>query len=137
MKTYNLFISHSWTYGEQYQGLISLLENARYFSFKNYSVPEDDPIHNAGTDAQLREAIRNQMSSCHAILILAGVYSTYSRWINEEIDLAESGFYSRKPIIAIAPWAAARLSAPVQEAADRVVKWNTNSIVSAIREVAI
>ena len=137
MRNYNLFISHSWTYRKHYKGLIELLDNARYFSFTDYSVPDDDPIHDAGTDAELRREIRNQMTPCHVILILAGVYSSYSRWINEEIDLAESGFDKRKPILAVAPWGAERLSARVQQAADDVVRWNTNSIVTAIRDVAI
>ena len=58
-------------------------------------MPPDDPIHDADDDEMLRQEIRNQMSPCHVILILAGVYATYSRWINEEIDLAESGFFFR------------------------------------------
>lgn len=136
MKTYNLFISHSWGYSGAYSRLISLLRNRSYFAFKDYSVPQDDPIHNAGTDAQLRAAIRNQMSPCHVVLILAGVYATYSKWINIEIDLATEGFVSQKPILAIRPWASERTSVPVQAAADEVVAWNTESIVAAIRRVA-
>ena len=65
--------------------------------------PQDDPIHRAATDAQLRRAIRNQMAPCHVVLILAGVYASYSKWINIEIDLAEEGFQRPKPIIAIRP----------------------------------
>ncbi|OPY56750.1 MAG: hypothetical protein A4E55_01950 [Pelotomaculum sp. PtaU1.Bin035] len=45
--TYNLFISHSWTYSDAYDKLIGLLNSDPYFSYKNYSVPKDDPIHNA------------------------------------------------------------------------------------------
>jgi len=81
-KTYNLFISHSWTYGDAYDKLVNMLNNTPYFSYCNYSVPKNDPIHNAPNQAALRQAIKNQMSSCHAVLILAGVYSTYSKWIN-------------------------------------------------------
>ena len=97
MKTYNLFISHSWSYADQYQRLVSLLNRRRYFAFKNYSVPLDDPIHRAATDAQLRQAIRNHMAPCHVILIVAGVYATYSKWIDIEIELALSGFRHPKP----------------------------------------
>lgn len=135
MKTYRIFISHSWAYKKQYRSVVAMLDKAAPFSFINYSVPPDDPIHGADDDAALRNAIRNQMSPCHVILILAGVYATYSRWINEEIDLAESGFADRKAIVAIAPWGAERTSVRVKRAADRVVGWNTNSIVGAIREV--
>ena len=135
VKTYRIFISHSWAYKEQYKSLIRMLTNADRFSFVDYSVPPDDPIHDADDDEMLRREIRNQMSPCHVILILAGVYATYSRWINEEIDLAESGFSGRKAIVAIEPWGAQRTSARVKNAADRIVRWNTQSIVRAIREV--
>ena len=76
--TYNLFISHSWTYSNAYEGLIRLLDAKSYFSYKNYSVPKNDPIHNAYYDYQLREAIRRQMQNASCVLILAGVYATYS-----------------------------------------------------------
>ena len=46
-KTCYLFISHSWSYGDAYERLIALLGAAPYFSFKNFSVPKDDPVHNA------------------------------------------------------------------------------------------
>ena len=136
MKTYNLFISHSWRYSDQYDRLVNLLRERGYFAFRNYSVPPDDPIHGAGNDAQLRRAIRNHMAPCHVVLILAGVYASYSKWINIEIELAEMNFSDPKPIIAIAPWGSERISKPVRAAADRIVRWNTESIVKAIRDLA-
>ena len=101
--TYNLFISHSWAYSDAYEKLINLLDSADEFSYKNYSVPKDDPIHNARYDYQLKAAIRNKMQHASCILILAGVYSTYSKWINIEIELAQE---MGKKIIAIEPWGA-------------------------------
>ena len=136
MKTYNLFISHSWSYGDAYERLIGLLRKRGYFKFRDYSVPRNDPIHNAGTDSQLRAAIRRQMSPCHVVVILAGVYATYSKWINIELDLAARKFATPKPIIAIRPRGSERISVPVREAADETVSWNTESIVKAIRRLA-
>lgn len=86
---YNLFISHSWNYSNTYDNLVRLLNNKPYFSYKNYSVPKNDPIHNASNDYQLKNAIRQQMRHASCILILAGVYSSYSKWINIEIELAK------------------------------------------------
>ncbi len=134
-RTYNLFISHSWTYGDAYEKLVSMLDAAPYFFYRNHSVPKDDPIHNAPNQAALREAIRNKMSGCHVILILAGVYATYSKWINEEIVLAKRGFQTPKPIVAIQPWGAERTSKVVKDNADIIVGWNTKSIVDGIRQV--
>ena len=71
-----------------------------------------------------------QPASC--IIILAGVYATYSKWINIEIELAKS---MNKKIIAVQPWAAERTSMVVKNSADRIVKWSTDSIVDAIREL--
>ena len=101
--------------------------------YKNYSVPQDDPIHNAPTEALLRSAIRNQMSPSSVVIILAGVYASYSKWINIEIDLAKNGFLYSKPILAIEPRGSEHTSVTVKNAADEVVRWNTESIVRAIR----
>ena len=128
--TYNLFISHSWTYGDAYDRLVDMLNAKPYFSYKNYSVPKYDPIHNVSNDYQLKEAIRRQMQPASCILILAGVYSTYSKWINIEIELAQS---MGKKIIAIEPWGAERTSSKVKCAAHSIVRWNTDSIINAIR----
>jgi len=132
---YNLFISHSWTYGKQYDKLIDLLNSVPYFSYKNYSVPQNDPIHNAPNSNLLKAAIKEQMSHASCVLVLAGVYSTYSKWINIEIELAEKGFTTPKKIIAIEPWGAEKTSAVVKSHANKIVKWNADSIVKAIREL--
>ena len=75
---FNLFISHSWSYSDSYDKLIRLLKTKPYFEFKDYSAPRDNPIHNAGTDTVIYAAIRRHMSPCSAVIIIAGVYATYS-----------------------------------------------------------
>lgn len=130
---YNLFISHSWTYSDAYKKLVNLLDSDESFDYKNYSVPKNDPVHNAKNEAELKAAIKAQMSHASCVLILAGVYSTYSKWINIEIDLAKNGFSSPKKIIAVCPWGAERTSAVVKNAADMIVNWNTKSIVNVIK----
>lgn len=79
---------------------------------------------------KLKEAIRRQMQPASCILILAGVYSTYSKWINIEIELAQS---MGKKIIAIELWGAERTSSKVKSATHSIVRWNIDSIVNAIR----
>lgn len=128
--TYNLFISHSWTYSDAYEKLVALLDAKPFFSYKNYSVPKDNPIHHAPYDYQLKAAIKAQMQPASCVLILAGVYASYSKWINIEIELAQQ---LGKKIIAIEPWGSEKTSVKVKNAADTIVKWNTDSIVEAIR----
>lgn len=128
--TYNLFISHSWTYGDAYDKLVSMLNRAPNFTYKNYSVPKNDPIHNANNDRELKAAIRNQMQHASCVLIMTGMYASYSKWIQIEIELAQE---MGKKIIAIEPWGAERTSAIVKKAAHIKAGWNTSSIVSAIK----
>uniref|UniRef100_UPI002B4A3F49 TIR domain-containing protein n=1 Tax=Aeromonas caviae TaxID=648 RepID=UPI002B4A3F49 len=64
MALYNLFISHSWAYGDAYEKVCEMLDSqvSTYgFNYKNYSVPKNDPIHNAPNEAVLRAAIRAQI----------------------------------------------------------------------------
>lgn len=132
--SYNLFISHSWTYSNEYQDLKGLLDNARNFEYLNFSVPKDDPIHTNGTDKQLYDAIYNKIRLCNCVLILSGVYSTYSKWIDKEIYICKHEFQNNKPIIGISPWGQQRDSAVVTANADIMVGWNTVSITEAIKK---
>lgn len=131
-KNYHLFVSHSWSYSKNYENLISKLRAKPNFNFSDYSVPKNDPIHTNGTDRELHSAIERKIMPCNVIIILAGVYSTYSKWINEEIRIAKG---KRKKILAIEPWGAEKTSKVVKDSADLIVKWNTDSIVAAIREL--
>jgi hypothetical protein len=133
LKSRSLFISHSWAYGDAYEKLVALLNAAPNFQYKNYSVPKDDPVHHAPNVDALYKAIKNQMVFCDVVLIMAGKYATYSKWIEREIQIAKKDF--SKPIVGIRPWANEQVSSVVSNAADRLVSWNTSSIVSAIREL--
>jgi hypothetical protein len=73
------------------------------------------------------------MVFCDVVLIMAGKYATYSKWIEREIQIAKKDF--AKPIIGIRPWANTQVSSVVAKAADRLVNWSTGSVVSAIREL--
>ena len=135
LKTYNLFVSHSWTYTDAYENFCNLLNNASLFQYKNYSVPKDDPIHKANNTSQLYAAIKTQVTPCHIVIIMAGVYATYSKWIEREITIAKKEFSSPKPILAVRPWGNTNVSTVVSKNADEIVAWNTSSIVSAIRKL--
>jgi len=131
-KTYRLFISHSWAYSDAYEKLLRLI-NEQGLDFCNHSFSLNNPIRTNGTARQLREAIEAKMRGTSCVIILAGVYATYSRWINEEIALAN--LYG-KPIIAVEPWASERTSQIVKNNAHRIVKWQGKSVVNAIKELS-
>lgn len=135
MRTVNLFISHSWAYSDAYQRLTALLGSRGYFSYRDYSVPKEDPLNPGGSDIQLANAIRQQMQSCSIVIVVAGVYATHGKWIKAEIEIAKNGFKLPKPVLAVRPWASKRISAYVEDHADETVRWNKDSIVDAIRRL--
>lgn len=132
-KIYRLFISHSWAYGDAYEKIIKFF-NDQNLGYYDHSVPFNDPIHTNGTDKQLREAIDAKIKGTSCVIILAGVYSSYSKWIQKEIEIAKS--YG-KPIIAVEPWGSEKTSQIVKNNADIIVKWQSKSVVDAIKNYSI
>ena len=135
MKTVKIFISHSWKYDNQRDKLVNLLNERKYFDWKDYSVPIDDPLHTNGTEKQLRDKIAEQIRQSSIVIVLAGVYASYSNWIKKEIEIAKNDFSAPKPILAVEPWASKKASDYVKGKATKIVKWNTESIVKAIRDL--
>jgi len=129
-KTYNLFISHAWAYGDQYDRVVNLLNAAPDFSWRNYSIPKDDPK----PGVSLEDELRNQIRPVHAVIVLAGMYVAYREWIQTEIEIAKA---MEKPIIGVRPRGNERVPVAVSEAAKEVVGWKTSSIVAAIRKWAL
>ena len=133
--TINVFISHSWSYSGHYETLRSWIFDENWssgqasFNLKNFSVPKDDPIHNAPTDHALKEAIYRQILNAHVVVIPTGMYASYSKWINKEIEGAN---YYRKPILAVNPWGQERKSTDVISSAKKVVGWNKQPLVTEI-----
>lgn len=134
----NLFISHAWKYSEHYKTVSEWIFDENWsvgqasLNFKDYSIPKDDPVHTNGTDKQLKEAIDAKVSRSSVILIMTGVYSTYSKWIQKEISLAKQ--YS-KPILAVTPQGAQKTSTVVAEAATKSVGWTKKSVIGGIWEL--
>lgn len=133
LSNYKLFISHAWSYHDDYIRLVNLLNEANYFSWSNYSVPRDDKFGRM-TKSQLEEEIRQQIRPVNCFLALAGVYMSNSDWIQFELDFAES---IGKPIIGVKPWGNTNVSTAVSRVAKEIVGWNTDSIISTIREHSI
>ncbi len=133
IRSRSLFISHSWSYGSAYEELVALLDAARHFQYQNYSVPKNDPVHKAPDVEALYDAIQKQMPFCNVVLLMVGKDAIYKKWILLEINIAKK--ICRKPIAAVRRWRHEKVSPVVSLAADKLVDWSTESIVSAIREV--
>ena len=132
LKTYDIFISHAWDYNDDYYRMVGMLNNAPNFKWRNYSVPEHDPVEGGETKKKkvLEEALMRQIRPVNVVLILAGMYTNHSDWIGFEMDFAD---LMRKPMVGIRPWGQQRTPKAVSEAVKEMVRWNTSSIVAAIR----
>ena len=139
LKTYDLFISHAWCYGDDYDRLVKLLNNANNFRYRNYSAPSDKPLHNLdGTDVlttlAIRLAIGRKIEPVNCVLVISGMYYNNRKWMQYELEEASR---LGKPIIAIKPWGNTRMPTEVAEYATVTVGWNTDSIVTAIRTYSL
>lgn len=137
MKSFQIhvFVSHSWSYSGHYDTLASWIFERDWkvgrsrLDFRNYSVPEHDPIIGVRSDRALRVAIDRQISRSHVIVVPTGLYANFSRWIGSELERAK---YFSKPILAVDLRGALRTSALVSETSDLRVRWNSTSVINGI-----
>lgn len=137
LKTYDLFVSHAWEYGEHYINLMQLLNSANNFYYRNYSAPENKPLIPYKTivpNDVITQAIARKISPVNCVIILSGMYVNHSGWIQTEINLARA---YNKPIIGVYPRGNSNAPLQVSSVAKEMVHWNTNSIVAAIRKHSI
>lgn len=132
LKTYDLFLSHVWRKSEnsEYYRLENLLKEALFFSWRNYSVPEHDPL-DTKTKSELSIALDLQIARVNCFLVISGMYVNHREWIQKEIDIAK---VYNKPIIGVLPQGQERVPAEVRDVAKEMVNWSTSSIVAAIRK---
>jgi MTH538 TIR-like domain (DUF1863) len=128
-----LFISHSWSYSERYTSMVTLLENRAYFNWTNYSVPVAKAFEGMN-DAQLEDQLKAQIRPVNCVIIIGGMWTNYSDWIQREMNFALS---IKKPILGVRPRSAKVMPLAVIQASTKLVNWNTESIVAGIREICI
>ncbi|HJA34012.1 MAG TPA: TIR domain-containing protein [Candidatus Mediterraneibacter merdigallinarum] len=133
LKNYHLLISHSWKYSHQYETIVNWLNGSPYFKWANHSVSADNPF-NTESDSELQERLTRQIQGCSAIIVVSGMYTSYSKWINYEINEARR---MNKPIIGIKPWGNERIPVKIQENSTALVNWNSTSLISAVRDYAL
>jgi hypothetical protein len=131
----HVFISHSWKYSSHYEKLASWIFSERWhvdhydLDFRDFSVPRDDPIHNASSETALEVAIFNQIMRSHVVVMPMGMYVNYSKWIQKEINGANK---FSKPILAVNPWQQERKSSIVRFHATEEAGWNSKSVVEKV-----
>ncbi|MCQ1764717.1 TIR domain-containing protein [Neorhizobium galegae] len=139
---YDVFISHAWSYSERYVGVIRLLDtatqNLSWFSYRDYSVPRNEPIVAPNENVRisvLKDRLKEQIRQASCVIVPAGMYVNERYWIQTEIDLALNGFMYPKPIIGIRRRNQQRTPVELEQQADVMVNWNSNSLAGAIYQV--
>ena len=130
---YNLFISHAWKYGDDYDRLVDLLRKAPGFSWLNWSAPDDKPVipeWMTVPDKVVLQEIAKKIGMSNCVLVIAGMYANHSGWIQAEMDIAKQ---LGLPLIGIKPWGSEKMPQEVYTRTVEDVGWNTDSVVSAIR----
>ena len=131
-KTYKIFISHSWDYVDDLIRLRNLLEQRGYFHVEFTEASPENPI-NSDKSKYIRTVLSQRIESSDIVLCIAGVYASYSEWMEWELDKA---IEKNIPIVGVIPRGKTNISRIVANRAKETVKWNTESIVSAIRRNA-
>jgi len=126
---YKIFISHSWQYTDTLEALRKLLNARGYFSATYEESTKDNPI-NSENESYVKQRLAKKIGDSDIILALAGVYASHSSWMEWELDKAlELG----TPIVGVIPHGQERISSIVSSRSVVDVRWNTESIITAIR----
>ena len=131
-KEYHIFISNSWKYPEDLENLRNLLRNRGHFNVEFEEASADEPINSANA-AYIKQRLKQKIGKSNIVLGIAGMYASYSDWMEWELDKAiELGV----PIVGVIPRGQERVSTTVSSRSKENVRWNTESIVAAIRDWA-
>jgi hypothetical protein len=112
--------------------LRNLLQQRGYFSVEFEEVSAEEPIDSQNA-TYIKTRLREKISNSNIVLGIAGIYASHSEWMEWELNKAK---VLGIPIIGVIPRGQERISATVYSRSVIDVKWNTESIVEAIRQYA-
>lgn len=131
-REYKIFISHSWQHSDTLEALRNLINARGYFSATYEESTKDNPI-NSENESYVKIRLAKKIENSDIILALAGIYASHSSWMLWELDKAiELG----TPIVGVIPRGQEKISTIVSSRSIVDVRWNTESIIAAIREHA-
>lgn len=128
-RIYKIFISHCWNYDDVLQKLKNLLDSRGYFNAEYTHVEKSHPI-NSEYATVIKAQITRRLDDSDIVLAIAGVYASYSDWMQWEMDRAKELGLN---VIGVIPRGQERISSQVYSRSVEDVRWNADSIVAAIR----
>lgn len=132
VKTYSIFVSHSWDHSDDLKSLYKLLDSRNYFFYEPNEATKEEPI-NSENAKYIKSVLKKRIENSNIVLALAGIYASHSDWMKWEIETAKE---LEVPIVGIIPRGQERISQVVCANSIVDVRWNTESIVQAIRSYA-
>lgn len=128
-KDYKIFISHSWSHTEDLEALQKLLNDRGYFNVEFLEATKKIPI-NSENAPYVKSVLKSKILQSDIVLGLAAIYASHSDWMIWELETAKA---NNIPIVGIIPRGQERISSEVYNRSIVDVKWNTESIIEAIR----
>jgi hypothetical protein len=131
-KDYKIFISHSWAHTDDLEALQKLLNDRGYFNVEFMEASKKVPI-NSENAPYVKSVLKQKILNSDIVLGLAAIYASHSEWMIWELETAKNNGI---PIVGVIPRAQERISSEVYSRSIVDVRWNTESIVAAIRSHA-
>lgn len=129
-KNYNVFISHSWSHIDDLKNLRNLLESRGYFNVQFQEATPSEPI-NSENASYIKSVLKSKILNSDIVLGIAGIYASHSDWIEWEL---KNAYNNNIPVVEVIPSGQTNISKIVTNYAVCTVRWNTESIVEAIKK---
>ncbi len=104
-----------------------------YFNIEFQEASPSEPINSSNAN-YIKQRLRTKILGSNALLGLAGIYASHSEWMNWELETA---YNNNIPIIGVIARDQERISSVVNNYSITNVRWNTERIVEAIRNIAV
>jgi hypothetical protein len=131
-KDYKIFISHSWAHTDDLEALQKLLNDRGYLNVEFMEASKKVPI-NSENAPYVKSVLKQKILNSDIVLGLAAIYASHSEWMIWELETAKNNGI---PIVGVIPRGQERISSEVYSRSIVDVRWNTESIVAAIRSHA-
>ena len=127
-----VFVTHSFSEHPDYYRVFEYLESSPNFFYTNCSDPENAPA--GGGKESLKDALRQQIETAEAVIILSSMYSENREWLTYQMDAAQA---QDLPLIALEPFGGTgSVPEEIQGRAAEIVEWNERLIIDALRRQA-
>lgn len=136
ISVYRIYLGRSWVPSGEAERLLSLFDELPEFLHAVVSAPDSGSDSETLDPLQRRAAVKVAMTQSHVALIWGGSDDPAAEWTEHELNVAESGFRRRIPVIAVVAPGREPASPIIRRLADKTVGWSGVEIARAVQELA-